>query len=278
MLEEVVVALSSSVNDLGLYGCHFSRYEEMVSFVRAFPHCNTLYIKDCVTGGQDSPMNAFAGLPQHKLSIVDLDLTASSTSDLLIDPSGFIEDAELDVSPLRKLACDLESVEGSRRIVSVTSESPVRELRFSATCTDGFQGIYIFHFSTPSSRLTIVITAFITSVSPRWCLESLTIGPMYHEAATTFWDAALKNFPALPHLTKVQIIYHYRTYKAFNTSCWDRFDPILSNRNMFPRLKAVDVCPTFRAQRPSHQKLFYINDALRFLSSFGPKLTLTYWG
>ena len=143
MLEEAVVALSSSVNDIGLYGCHFSCYEEMVSFVRAFPHCDMLYIEDCVTGGQDSPVNSFAGLPQHKLSIVDLDLTASSTSDLLIDPSGFIEDAELAVSSLKKLVCDFESVEGPRRIVSATSESPVRELRFSATCTDGFQGIYI---------------------------------------------------------------------------------------------------------------------------------------
>jgi hypothetical protein len=152
MLEEVVIALSSSVNNLGLCGCHFSRYEEMVSFVRAFPHCNTLYIEDCVTGGQDSPINLFSGLPQHKLSIIDLGLTASSTSDLLIDPSGLTEDAELDVSSLSKLGCDLRSVEGIRRILSATSESPVRGLRFSATCTDGFQG-------TPGSR-------FSTSVKP----------------------------------------------------------------------------------------------------------------
>ena len=34
---EIIVALSSSINDLGLYGCHFSCYEEMISLVRAFP-------------------------------------------------------------------------------------------------------------------------------------------------------------------------------------------------------------------------------------------------
>ena len=142
-LKEVILALSSSVSDLGLYGCHFACYEEMVSFVRAFPHCNKLYIQDCVTGGQDSPQNSLMDLPQHKLSIVDLDLTASSTSKLLIDSSGFIEDAELDVSSLNTLACDLGSVDGIRRVVSATSESPIRVLRFSAACSDGFQGTHV---------------------------------------------------------------------------------------------------------------------------------------
>ena len=138
--KETVLALSSSVRDLGLYGCHFSCYQEMVSFVRAFPHCNKLYIQDCVTGDQDSPENLFTGFPQHKLSIVDLDLTASSESELLMDLSEFIEDAELDVSSLSGLACDLLWTEGIHRIVSATSESPIRVLRFSSTCSDGFQG------------------------------------------------------------------------------------------------------------------------------------------
>jgi len=145
---EVVLALSSSISDLGLYGCHFSCYEEMVSFVRAFPYCDKLYVQDCVTGGQNSPENSFAGLPQHKLSIVDLDVTASSTSQLLIDPSGFIGDAKLDVSSLSKLACDLRLTEGIRRVVSATSESPVRDLRFSSVCLEGFQGTFTSRSST----------------------------------------------------------------------------------------------------------------------------------
>ena len=141
-LREVVLALSSSVNDLGLYGCHFSCYEEMISFVRAFPYCDKLYMEDCVTGGQDAPKNAFAGLPLHKLSFADLDITASSKNKLLIDPSGFIEDAELDVSSLGKLACDLLSAEGIRRVVSATLESPIRDVRFSSNCPEGFQSTY----------------------------------------------------------------------------------------------------------------------------------------
>ena len=142
--KEIVLGLSASVHDLGLYGCHFSCYEEMVSFVRAFPRCNKLYIQDCVTGGQASPKNSFKGFPQHKLSIVDLDLTASSKSELLIDLSGFIEDAELDVSSLSGLACDLRLAEGVTRVVLATSESPIRVLRFSSTCSDGFQGMWVF--------------------------------------------------------------------------------------------------------------------------------------
>ena len=145
--KEIILGLSSSVKDLGLYGCHFSCYEEMVSFVRAFPHCDKLYIQDCVTGGQDSPENSLTGFPQHKLSIVDLDLTASSTSELLIDLSGFIEDAELDFSSLSGLACDLRVTEGIRRVISATSGSPVRVLRFSSTCSDGFQGALWTFFS-----------------------------------------------------------------------------------------------------------------------------------
>ena len=150
--KEIVLALSSSVHDLGLYGCHFSCYEEMVSFVRAFPHCNKLYIQDCVTGGQDSPENSFTGFPRHNLSIVDLDLTASSTSELLIDLSGFIEDAELDVSWLNELACDLRLTEGIGRVISATSESPIRVLRFSSTSSDGFQSAPISHSSLGQSN------------------------------------------------------------------------------------------------------------------------------
>ena len=153
ILKEAILGLSSSVNDLGLYGCHFSCYEEMISFVRAFPHCDKLQIQDCVTGGQDSPQNLFADLPQHKLFIADLDLTASSTNELLIDSSGFIEDAELDVPSLRTLGCDLRSTDGIRRALSAASESPIHALRFSSACSDGFQGTCISFSDTLLSLL-----------------------------------------------------------------------------------------------------------------------------
>ena len=154
MFKEIVIALSSSVNNLGLYGCHFSCYEEMVSFVRAFHCCNQLSIEDCVTGGQAAPVNLLVGLPQHKLSITDLNITTSLKNELLIRPSKLIEDAELDISSLSKLVCDVQSAEGILRILSAASRSPIRELWFSASCPEGFQGTY----TTRSPVLVIVIT------------------------------------------------------------------------------------------------------------------------
>ena len=95
-LRETVAALGSTVTELGLYECHFSSYGEMVSFIRSFPLCIFLFVRDCVTGEQDGHENALAGLPEHKLSIKDLQLSSSSSSDLLIDISNLIEDAGLD--------------------------------------------------------------------------------------------------------------------------------------------------------------------------------------
>ena len=98
---------------------------------------------------------------------------------------------------------------------------------------------------------------------------------MYHKADIAFWRAALKDFPKLPHLTKVQIIYHYRTPNAFNTSCWSCFGSLLSNRDAFPRLEVVDVCPTFRSQRLGYHKMAPVREALMPL---GSGRTLTFWG
>lgn len=120
------------------------------------------------------------------------------------------------------------------------------------------------------------MVAFLTSVSPWWHLESLTIGPMCHEADHSFWGAALKDFPKLPHLTQVKIIYNYRTHRAFNTSCWDRFGSILPNRAIFPRLEVVDVCPTIRSQSIGYHNLFAVRSALSTLKTSGQRLE--YWG
>lgn len=96
---------------------------------------------------------------------------------------------------------------------------------------------------------------------------------MYHEAGDAFWEAALKDFPTLPHLTRVEIIYNYRTHKAFNTSCWSRFNTILSDRAILPRLEVVDVCPTIRSQRMGYYSLSPIRAALSTVRSSGRLLT-----
>ena len=100
---------------------------------------------------------------------------------------------------------------------------------------------------------------------------------MYHKAEKAFWEAALKDFPKLPHLTNVKIIYHYRKSTAFNGSCWYCFGSILSDRDLFPRLEVVDVCPTLRSQRLGYHKLGAIRACLTHFWS-DRTLKLKSWG
>ena len=97
-IQDVVIALSSTVNDLGLYECLFPSYADMISFIRAFPHCDSLCIRNCVAGAKDSSGDVFSGLPGHKLSLNTLELSFSSSDRLIIDVSSLIEDADLDDS------------------------------------------------------------------------------------------------------------------------------------------------------------------------------------
>ena len=139
-LRETVVALGSTVTELGLYECHFSSYAEMVSLIRSFPLCNFLFVRDCVTGERDGDGNALAGLPGHKLSIRDLQLSSSSPDDLLIDVSNLIEDAGLDVRSLTSLVCDVGTSERTQRIVAGVSTSPVEQFQVACAEPGGYQG------------------------------------------------------------------------------------------------------------------------------------------
>ena len=139
-LRETVAALGSTVTELGLYGCNFSSYGEMVSLIRSFPLCNFLFVRDCVTGEKDGHGNALAGLPEHKLSIKDLQLSSSSSNVLLIDISNLIEDAGLDVGSLTSLVCDVGTSEKTQRIVAAISTSPVEQFQVACAEPGGYQG------------------------------------------------------------------------------------------------------------------------------------------
>ena len=139
-LRETVVALGSTVTELGLYGCHFSSYEEMISLIRSFPHCNFLFIRDCATGVQTADGNAFAGLPEHTLHIKDLQLSSPSSNDPLIDVSNLIQDAALDVGSLTALVCDVGTSEKTQRVAAAVSASPVEQFQVACAEPGGFQG------------------------------------------------------------------------------------------------------------------------------------------
>lgn len=139
-LRETITALGSTVTELGLYGCHFSSYEEMISLVRSFLLCNFLFIRDCVTGERTAGGNALAGLPEHRLSIKGLQLSSSLSNELLIDVSNIIEDAALDVGSLTSLVCDVGTSEKTQRVAAAVSTSRVEQLQVACTESRGFQG------------------------------------------------------------------------------------------------------------------------------------------
>ena len=139
-LRETIIALGSTVTELGLYGCRFSSYEEMVSLIRSFPHCDSLFLRNCVTQGEPAVGNAFAGLPEHNLSIKDLQLSSSSSIGTLVDISQLIEDAELDVGSLTALVCDVETSEKTQRIAAAVSASSVEKFQIACPEPGGFRG------------------------------------------------------------------------------------------------------------------------------------------
>lgn len=137
-IRDIVAALSSTVNNLGLYECRFPSYTDIISFIRAFPHCDSLFIRDCVTGS-DSPENMFSGLPEHKLSLRILELTSTAPDGLIIDVSSLIEDAALDVSQLSALTCCVASAEQARCVAMATSAPPIQHIQLACADPGGFQ-------------------------------------------------------------------------------------------------------------------------------------------
>ena len=139
-LRETITILGTTVTELGLYECHFSSSEEMISLIRSFPLCGSLFVRNCITGEQATGGNAFAGIPEHGLTIKDLRLSATLSSDLLIDISNLIEDAALDVRSLTSLFCDVGNSERTRRVAAAVSLSPVEQFQVACTQPGGFQG------------------------------------------------------------------------------------------------------------------------------------------
>lgn len=139
-VKNVIAALTATVDELGLYSCHFSCYAEMISLVRAFPLCTSLYVRDCVTLETPQP-DMFAGLPQHTLHINDLKLASSSNRRFLIDFSNLIKDAALDISSLSDFSCDMSTADEADRTVATAVASPIERFRLICNEPGGFRGM-----------------------------------------------------------------------------------------------------------------------------------------
>ena len=137
MVGSIITSLTATVTELGVYSCHFSCYAEIISLIRAFPLCTSLYIRNCITRktpGEDM----FANLPQHTLHISDLELTSSSSHRFLVDVSNLIEDAVLDISSLVGFSCDMSTADVARRTTMTVAASPIERFQFACDEAIGF--------------------------------------------------------------------------------------------------------------------------------------------
>lgn len=138
----IIISLATTVNELGLYSCNFLSYADMISLIRSFTHCTSLYVRDCFS--RKTPgSNMFADLPLSILRVNDLELSSSSDHRFLTDVSTLIEDAALDVSSLTDLLCDMSTADQVRRTLMITAASPIESLQVSCEEADGFHGTSI---------------------------------------------------------------------------------------------------------------------------------------
>ncbi|KAF9648002.1 hypothetical protein BDM02DRAFT_3187530 [Thelephora ganbajun] len=252
----IVTTLGSTVNNLGLYWCRFPSYVDMISFIRAFPHCKSLYVRDCVATGENTSGDMFSGLLEYKISLDVLELTSASSDELILDVSSLIEDAALDVSQLSTLTCSVRSAEQAQCVAMATSASLIHHFQLACTVPGGFQ-------------------AFFNPIAYKWSLESLTIGPMSHTTNYAFWQDAFQNFPNVPHLKEFIVIYYYPNANAFDMSCWVYFGTLLCRGDIFPRFMDVDIRTTIRSLSLSDSRQRYLIETLWPLMM---RRHVTFWG
>ena len=156
-ITDVITSLAATVNELGLYSCRFSCYAEMISLIRAFPLCTSLFVRDCVAT-KTPGVEIFTKLPQHTLYITHLELTSSSPHRYLINVSTLIRDAALDISSLTNFSCDMSAADVTRRTLVTTVDSPIESLELTCDEAQGFHGE-----TKPSKNAYISLT-----VSPKF--------------------------------------------------------------------------------------------------------------
>ena len=172
-VRNAIVSLTTTVNELGLYSCRFSRYAEMISLVRAFPLCTSLYVRDCVANRGTPGVDMFAELPQHTLHISDLELTSSSDHRSLISVSNLVEDAALDISSLASFSCDMSTSDAARHTVMTAVASPIERLQLACDEAEGFHGT---SRSSNNARDSLIMT----TLSKFWRTQRSPGGHLSH--------------------------------------------------------------------------------------------------
>jgi hypothetical protein len=138
-IRNTIASLTATVNELGLYSCHFSCYAEMISLIRAFPLCTSLYVRDCVT--KKTPIeDIFAKLPQHTLCHL------RPRTHLFIRPQ--IPDRRINPNQgcclgyliPHRFSCDMTTADAARYTVMTAVASPIERLQLVCDEAEGFHG------------------------------------------------------------------------------------------------------------------------------------------
>ena len=268
-IADVIVSLAATVNELGLYSCRFSCYDEVISLIRAFPLCTSLFVRDCV--GRKTPgANVLTRLPQHTLRVTELELTSSSRHKYLIDVSTLIEDAALDISSLTGLSCDMSTADAARHALMAADASPIERLQLACDEAQGFRGEY----KSSKNACVSFVQVLADPVVKAWPLKSLTIGPIVQKNVP--WCGRATDLTlGLPYLETVTILCYYRRPVENLLRCWRKIDRLLARRDLFPHLERLDICITVASTRLQHAECKAIAQSLPKLHKAGK---IYFWG
>ena len=76
-----VLSKLSTVTALDLQECRFGGFEDFVSFIRCFPHCDILRLRGCTWIHNEHARLKFRGLPTYDLTPTRLEITGASMAE-----------------------------------------------------------------------------------------------------------------------------------------------------------------------------------------------------
>src|SRR5258708_3045849 len=112
-------------------------------------------------------------------------------------------------------------------------------------------------------------------MATRWSLESLTVGPLSCRTDADFWHDAFRNFPAVPRLKEVTIIYYYQNTNTFDMGCWAYFNTHFCRKDLFLQSMGVEIQVTIRSERLNYRQGW---DLAATLSPLRRCRLVTFWG
>ena len=108
-----------------------------------------------------------------------------------------------------------------------------------------------------------------------WSLKSLTIGPLSHKLNRTLWGDVLRDFPLVPRLKELTVVYYFPSDEALESTCWDPFDNLFGRGDVFPRYMRVDIRITVQSEPLSYLQRRTVYFMLPSSSKYRP---ITFWG